>query len=41
MSVTASVVYGLYKELAPEREGGCIQLPPFDCRLDRNNISDL
>lgn len=28
--VTASVVYGLYKELAPEHEEECIPLPPFD-----------
>lgn len=28
--VTASVVYGLYKELAPEHEEECTPLPPSD-----------
>lgn len=30
--VTASVVYELCIELAPEREEECIRLPPSDCK---------
>lgn len=32
--VTASVVSGLYKELAPEHEEECTPLPPSDCKWD-------